>query len=193
MRDARSLSQRILDTLDRSVALVGLLAVTAPIVGLAVHSAMALGGHDVPTVFFIEKSENRNQIHYGIRLDAQCRPVGTSPVHAYWRDLEEGPSVTSPLLGREQPAYGIGVQYARASEQGGTVRMRLRAYPSRVVVIETGPVPGACAARALTTIAGQRARLVRIFAQIGFLSVDHIVLHGRTLAGGRAVQERLEP
>lgn len=193
MTNVRSRSGEVLRGVDRAAAAIVLVAtLVPPLLLLAIRPAQALDAErGVASVFFIAKSENRNQIHYGVRLDPQCRPVGRNPVHAYWRDLEEGPAVTSPLLAREQPAYGIGVQYARVTELGGNVRVRLRAYPSRVLVIETSRGPSGCVARAVTTISGRRAHLVRIFAQIGFLSVDHIVLHGRSLDGDRPVQERL--
>ncbi|HTB75350.1 MAG TPA: hypothetical protein VK762_19000, partial [Polyangiaceae bacterium] len=34
----------------------------------------------VRSVFFVAKSENRNEVHYGIALDPACGPVGASPV-----------------------------------------------------------------------------------------------------------------
>ncbi|NRD68652.1 DUF4833 domain-containing protein, partial [Corallococcus exiguus] len=33
----------------------------------------------------MSRSENRNQVHYALSLDEACRPVGTRPVHVYWR------------------------------------------------------------------------------------------------------------
>src|SRR5690348_6852763 len=61
----------------------------------------------VSSVFYLAKSENKNQVHYAVRVDDRCRPVGAAPVYGYWRDLEVGPSATSRLLQHEQPAYGL--------------------------------------------------------------------------------------
>jgi hypothetical protein len=58
---------------------------------------------DVRSVFFIAKSQNRNQVHYGIRLDRECNPIGTRPVFAYWRMFEnqgEGASNARPKRAR---------------------------------------------------------------------------------------------
>lgn len=52
-------------------------------------------------VFSIAKSENKNEVQYVVRLDDGCAPVGSSPVSAYWRMLERGPTQTAPLLPRE--------------------------------------------------------------------------------------------
>src|SRR5215471_13225370 len=61
---------------------------------------------DIPSVFFIAKSQNRNQVHYGIRLDRSCRPSGERPVFAYWRMLENHGEL-EPLLPVETTAYGL--------------------------------------------------------------------------------------
>jgi len=37
------------------------------------------GGGVVSSAFFIAKSENRNQVHYGVHVDAACSPVGAEP------------------------------------------------------------------------------------------------------------------
>jgi hypothetical protein len=149
------------------------------------------GPNDVASVFFIAKSENRNEVHYAVRLDASCAPAGAQPVFAYWREIEKGPNVTSELLGIEQQAYGI----ARQQVSHGRIRLALRALPSRTIVIETRRTDdGKCAATATLAIAGTPARLERVFAQIAWpAGVDFLMLEGAAVSDGRALRERVEP
>ena len=45
----------------------------------AVSAELAVGSRGTESTFFISRSENRNQVHYGVRVGEDCRPVGTSP------------------------------------------------------------------------------------------------------------------
>ena len=64
--------------------------------------------------------------------------MAKSPVYGYWRELEEGPRATSPILKHEQPAYGLTrpkkIQHV---SEGGLVEIGLRGFPDRPVRIET--------------------------------------------------------
>jgi hypothetical protein len=150
-------------------------------------------GRDVPSVFLIAKSENRNQVHYGIHLDAACAPVGPDPVFAYWRMLEHGPLATEPLLPREVDAYGFAEQHVvDRGADGGRVAIRLRALPGRPIAIQTLSRDGRCEATATARIGGATALLRIVFAQLRWpFGVDHLVLSGRSLADGSAVEERI--
>ena len=109
-------------------------------VGASLFAPAAQGNEsrDVESVFYVAKSENKNQVHYGIALDAWCAPVGDTPVFVYWRMREVGPSVTESLLPREVPAYGLAEQRVLdRSPDGGRVTIALRALPSRPIVITT--------------------------------------------------------
>ena len=44
--------------------------------GDARASAVSFGPNDVPTVFFINKSDDHNRVDYGIRLNEHCAPTG---------------------------------------------------------------------------------------------------------------------
>jgi hypothetical protein len=151
---------------------------------------------DVPSVFFIAKSENKNQVHYGVHLDASCAPLGRAPVFAYWRMLEHGPRATEPLLEREIGAYGFADQRVLTREpHGGRVEVRLRALPGRPIVIDTtAGEGGSCVATATTTIGGVPASLASVYAKLGWpFGVDYLVLSGRGLADGRELRERIRP
>ena len=148
-----------------------------------------LAALDLASVMFVSKSENKNQVHYGIHLDAACKPAGAAPVYAYWRMLEKGPDAIEPLLSREQRAYGIGRQEVR----GDAVLVTLRGLPARPITIRVRREPnGGCAATAETTIGGLRARLFDVHLFLGFLHVKAVLLTGWN-AAGQIVRERLDP
>jgi Domain of unknown function (DUF4833) len=149
----------------------------------------------VPSVFFVAKSENRNQVHYGIHLDDQCAPVGDAPVYAYWRMFERGPSATEPLLPRENRAYGIAEQ--RVLERGprrGRTRVTLNALTSRAMVVESYSDGTRCVARALMPIDGAPSVLGDVFVQLRWpFGVAYMLVSGHALDGGAVVNERVEP
>lgn len=146
---------------------------------------------DVRTVFLVSKNENRNQVHYGIRLDAHCEPRGATPVFAYWRNLESGPADLSPLLPIELRAYGIAEQ--RIDRRGALVAVdiRLAALSERVVRIEVSQANGRCRARAFTSIGGQQARLHRVHVILGLFRPESIQLMGQGTRRGDVAEETL--
>jgi hypothetical protein len=124
----------------------------------------------VRSVFHIAKSENRNQVHYGVKVDAQCRPTGGQPIYGYWRDFEEGPRVTSPLLSHEQSAYGVTrPRNIERGEEGGRVLFGLRGFPDRSITMQTFKHEGGCRAWAVSPIKQQPALLRSIYVELGFL------------------------
>ena len=89
--------------------------------------AGAADSSEIASVFFVAKSENRNQVHYGVRLDSRCVPVGDRPVFAYWRMFERGPGATEALLPIEVGAYGVVEQHVVSQGvAGGSVRVSMR-------------------------------------------------------------------
>jgi hypothetical protein len=149
----------------------------------------------VPTVFFVAKSENKNQVHYGIHLDDRCEPVGAAPVYAYWRMLEHGPSSYEPLLSREVRAYGIAEQHVleRGSFAART-RVTLEALRSRTMVVETYSDGTRCVARAILPMAGAPAVLANVFVQLRWpFGVAFLLLSGHALGDGGVVREQVDP
>ncbi|HEX4473716.1 MAG TPA: DUF4833 domain-containing protein, partial [Polyangiaceae bacterium] len=67
-------------------------------------AAGTAGGSDV-SLFTIAKSENKNEVEYAVHVDKQCAPISGTPVFAYWRMLELGPTKVAPILPREVSAY----------------------------------------------------------------------------------------
>jgi hypothetical protein len=147
----------------------------------------------VVPVFSIAKSENKNQVQYGVRIDNNCAPVGPAPVFAYWRMLERGPTQTEPILPREIRAYGLASQAVLASNaNGGQVRAVLTALPGRPVIVATGRGgDGACRAVATVSIAGAPAHLFNVFVHLKWDGVDYLLLQGWSMDGSHVVRETL--
>jgi hypothetical protein len=150
-------------------------------------------GNPVGSVFFISKSENRNQVHYAVQVDAQCQPKGKKPLYGYWRDFEVGPKATSPLLDREQSAYGLtDPRWVKSEGTGGQIRIGLRGFPDRPLTIQTFQTSAGCRANALTTIGKEAAVLRSIYVEIGFLfSIDYVIVRGLRMRDNRPVQEKV--
>ncbi len=182
----------------RGSGLLAILLAVGAVLPVPAHSANASGllerGRPVGSVFHIAKSENRNQVHYGVRVDAACRPKGKTPVYGYWRDYEDGPKARSRLLSHEQPAYGLTRPYRiERGETGGKVRIGLRGFPDRKLTIETFKGEKGCRARAITTIRRQPAVLSSIYVELGFLfSIDYVLVKGVRIADGKPIREKVE-
>jgi hypothetical protein len=149
---------------------------------------------DVSSVFHIAKSENRNQVHYAVKVDAQCRPAGPRPVYGYWRDFEIGPRATSPLLSHEEPAYGLTAPRSiKLNAAGGEVKIGLRGFPDRPLIVMTFHEGQGCRARAFTSIARKPALLQSIYVELGLLfSVDEVIVRGLRVADGAPVKEKVD-
>jgi len=152
------------------------------------------GPHDVRAVFVIGKSDDRNQVQYGIRLDAECVPVGDEPVYAYWRNYEKGGELTEDLNWMDRKAYAVKGQWVRErSPAGSKVLLTLKATDERGIAIMTKKQDGKCVAEAVATIDGQPAKLEKIFLQLkGWASVDYIDISGVRLSTGKPVTERVK-
>jgi hypothetical protein len=166
-----------------STRALGLLAAIATTFLAATASAA-----DVPSAFFISKTENKNQVHFSVHMDDACNPDGVAPVRAYWRMLEKGPQVTESLLPREERAYGI----ARQTNEGGSIRVVLRAIPARPITIHTWrAADGTCASSSSTMISGFAGRLYNIHVVLSWYGVDYLLLTGWR-DDGAVIRERVK-
>ena len=148
---------------------VGIVALLVSITASA-RADVGFGPHDVPTIFFIDKSDDHNRVDYGIHLDAQCRPVSDSPMEVYWREFEggRGGRVTHGLNLFEGPVYGVGSQHVVATRDDGvTLDIDVRALSSRHLHVETQRGQSGCTARASMTIAGVTAYLDHVHLTLG--------------------------
>jgi hypothetical protein len=175
-----------------------LIAVVIAFAGLPRALAQVqFGRTDVETIFFIDKSDDRNRVDYGIRLDRACRPVSSSPMVVYWREFEggRGGRVTHGIAFYEEPGYGIGrLAVLEQTADGARLSVELRALSSRPVTLVTRREGERCTAVAELAIAGVRARLERVHLTLsgGPTFVDHVDLFGRAIEGDRAVRERID-
>ena len=147
------------------------------------------------SLFTISKSENKNEVQYAIHVDDHCAPAEGTPIWAYWRMLERGPTATEPLLSREQGAYGLASQsVSERTASGGRALLTLRAVPTRPVSIETFRGPsGECQARSTATIGGESAYLFNVYVKLRWpAGVSYLLLQGWSSDRTRILTEKLE-
>lgn len=158
-------------------------------------AAMVFGPNDVPTVFFISKSDDRNRVDYGLRLDASCVPVDDDAVIVYWREFEKAPPVrTHPLSLLEYVPYGVAEQHrVQRTPTGAEYALRLKQLDRRIVILTRREQDGSCSATATTVVKGTRAQLVSVYAKLaGVMSVEYIDIHGKDLETGAPLSERIK-
>jgi hypothetical protein len=172
------------------------LAAVGALLGAGVALAdVSFGPHDVPTVFFVSKSDDDNRVDYGIRLDARCHPASASPMAVYWREFEDGRQgrVTHGLNLLEVPAYDAADQrVVERRDAGATLSLTIRALRARAITILTRPgATRRCQAEARMHIGGLEATLHHVHLTLGGPGVvQHADVFGAT-ADGREVTERV--
>jgi hypothetical protein len=164
------------------------LAVSVP----AHADEVRFGPHDVSTVFFINKSDDKNRVDYGIRLDADCVPVGNSAVFGYWREYEYTPPHINGLSILDRIPYGISSQgLVSRTATGADYYMRLRQFERTIAIATKKEADGTCSAIARAKINGSVAQFVFVYAKLaGPFSVEYIDIHGKDFATGAAIVER---
>jgi hypothetical protein len=159
----------------------------------AAADAVSFGPYDVHSAFHVEKSENRNQVHYAIRVDAGCHPQGKAPVFAYWRRLKKGVRVDEPLTGPGVRVYGASNdQTVSSSPAGGRVIMYVKALKRVSIDIRVEKTKSGCVAVPMVTLRAERARLSHAFLQLGRfgLSVKYVDVFGTRERDGAQVTEQ---
>lgn len=153
------------------------------------------GEHDIRTIFYISKSDDRNRVDYGIHLDATCQPVGPTPLYAYWHRFEPGQPTIGELNGMDERAYGITRQHVRTAAPNGVwLEMHLRGFPEqRFLILVQRNGGGQCLARAMIPIESRDAYLDHIHVTLGFVGVDRVTLHGRDTRNGDELTETRRP
>lgn len=180
----------------KSVTYTGLaiLALSAP--ASAASGGVAFGRSDIPTVFFISKSDDRNRVDYGMRLTAECAPIKEDSVFPYWREFEKSPPVrTKPLGTFEYLGYGISEQrMVHPGQPNAAYLVRMKQFKERPVWITTTRTDGGrCQARVQCAIgAVPFADLSSIHVKLaGPLSVEYIIVKGRDPATGKPIEEKI--
>ncbi|MDB4986450.1 MAG: hypothetical protein JWN04_1628 [Myxococcaceae bacterium] len=164
----------------------------APPPGAAADS-VTFGPHDVRSVFHVEKSENQNQVHYGVRLDAACHPQGNSPVFAYWRRLRNDVRVDEPLVGPGTRVYGASnEQTVQVTAQGGHVETYVRALKRLTIAVDIQKGKEGCVAVPMVTLHGERVKLLRAYLQLGRfgITVKYVDVYGLREKDSQQVTEQ---
>lgn len=177
----------------RTAALAGIALVLCG--AEAAVSDPKFGPSDIQTLFFINKSDDKNRVDYGLRLDANCQPVGDDPVFPYWREFENAPpEKTHSLKFFEYAGYGVvGVRTAK-TETGADITLKLKPL-ARELVVSTGKGPdGKCKAVVRTIIANvQGAELKSAYIKLKFgWTVDYVDIFGKHPVTGADLTERLK-
>jgi len=171
------------------------LAVAVALAPAAAHADPDFGAHDVRTVFFISKSDDRNRVDYGVRLDARCQPVGETPVYAYWHRFEPGQPIYGDLNSMDRRVYGVRQQRVHERNASGTwIEIRLAAVTDERILILVRPGDDGCVAAARIQVRGRDALLDHVHVQLARLfGVEHVTVHGRDPDTGAEVTERRTP
>jgi hypothetical protein len=174
---------------------LALAAVALTLTGSALANEPRFGANDVETLFFISKSNDRNRVDYGMRLDSKCAPYGDEPVFPYWREFEPPPPVrTKPMGAFSKIGYGISTQrIVKRTATGGEIHIKLKQVGRTIFITTSKGANGRCSALVRTKIASvQHAELVSIFVKLsGPLSVSYIDIKGKDLATAKPIEERL--
>ena len=168
------------------------LALTA---GSAHADPVVFGPRDVPTLFYISKSDNRDRVDYGIRLDASCRPTSADAVFPYWRDLERTPVSVHTMGTFAAMAYGVASQrLEHKTESSVEEKIVLKQVDRPIWVTTSKSDDGHCKAVVRTKIgAVERAELTSIYVKLGgLLSVEYVDVQGRNPATGETISERIK-
>jgi hypothetical protein len=174
-----------------SAIIIGVCGVCTPPVAIA--DDVTFGPHDVRSMFYVAKSENQNQVHYGLRVDANCKPRKDDPVFAYWRRLKKGVRYDEPLVPPGTRLYGASDdQSVQQTSNGGQIKMYVKALKRLPIEIKVEKVGTTCQTTATVVLKGARARLSYAFLQLGRfgLTVKYVDVVGyREKDGSKVVQQ----
>ncbi len=152
---------------------------------------------DVPTVFYISKSDDGSRVDYGLHLDERCAPRNDDAIYLYWHEFDNHPPTMHTLGTFEYIPYGVVEQRAiRKGPVGGEYMVRLRQFANNPIGITTQKGPdGKCTAVARAIIHGKVAQLLYVFAQLQksfpWPTVQYVDVHGRDFGTGQDVVERI--
>ncbi|MFO0680274.1 MAG: DUF4833 domain-containing protein [Polyangiaceae bacterium] len=180
----------------RPVLALTTLAVLGVASPLAAAEFPTFGTHDIATAFFISKSDDKNRVDYGMRLDENCAAVGDDAVFPYWREFEKSPPVRTHALGTfEYVPYGFAMQKnVKKTPTGGEYAVKLKQFPRPIFLTTKKEEGGRCSVLVRTKIGTTEwAKLESIHAKLGgLMSVDYVDVKGKNLATGEAIEERIQ-
>ncbi|MGC4087604.1 MAG: DUF4833 domain-containing protein [Polyangiaceae bacterium] len=152
--------------------------------------ASAEATHHLQALFVIARSKNKNALHYHARVDKSGNLDPNQPVSAHWLMLAEDGRREGLTFLERRLAYG----WSTSLDATGTLSLRLRAFPARVLRVVRGE-RGRFEAR--LNIARQPARLERLFVATDESaltpSVRYVDIEGFALSDARRLIERVTP
>ena len=148
-------------------------------------------------LFHIERNKNKNQVHYSLRLNQDCKIVSDESIYVSWLELESEKPKIYEIKWYEQIAYGIKEQVKLKPRE---LKIRLKALPERIIYIKYFKQLNSdshCKVQAFTNISGKKTQLTKIyiFAIERFLltpKVKYIVIHGKSTKG-KTLKEKIIP
>ena len=142
------------------------------------------------TLFVIERSMNKNVVHYDAQLTAEGRLAPKEPAVVYWKMLAEDGRTENLTWIEKLRAYGFTIEQTAA---GNAYKMTLAAAPGRPFLIKSEGE----AVHAEGLISGRPAIIERIYVNTssGVLGpkVENIELHGRNIQTGQPAKEVIVP
>lgn len=168
-----------------------LIAVTSAILLSLIPTTPSYGNNrnNLNSIFFVSKSDNGNQVHYGVQVNPDCSFRTTRPVYPYWK-LENGR--LEGLLRVEVPAFGI----ARQSISGNQVVMEINGFRrrglSKPITIQSSRQGNQnCQILAFANINGENIQLTRVHLDLTKHSFLSGTLHSITFYGTGSKQEKI--
>lgn len=158
---------------------------------------VAFSRFDIPTVFYISKSDDGSRVDYGIHLDEHCVPQNNDAIFLYWRELDDHPATTHTLGTFEYIPYGVWDQrVVRKTPTGGVYLVRLRQFKDTPIEITTQKeADGHCSSLARIAINGKTAQFSYVFVKLTkafpWPSVNWVDIHGKDLTTGQDVTQRI--
>jgi Domain of unknown function (DUF4833) len=140
---------------------------------------------EVKSIFYISKSENSNQVHYGIKLNQNCLPANNKPVYPYWLMPGGKTENLNPIT--EPPAYGIASQTVSKDK----IDIVLNSFKSRgiekpiTLIASASKSSGKCQVKAYTKI--NKVQKEFSHARVDITDIKKSPFNGMTV-GGRVVK-----
>lgn len=159
------------------------------ILSLFPQSILAVSGDKVSHLFFIERSKNKNLVHYDIRLTRNSSLADIKPVNVYWV-LENGRREELNPIERK---YAYGIVHQEKLDQN-KFKVILAGLKKLEIVVEKMND----SFKAMVSINGTESVLEKIYIKSeekrnGLPIVLYIDLFGRTKETGLPISERIVP
>ncbi|NJM23761.1 MAG: DUF4833 domain-containing protein [Richelia sp. RM2_1_2] len=147
--------------------------------------------NNLNSIFFISKSDNRNQVHYGVKTNPDCSLKTSQPVKPYWI-LANGR--IEDLETFEVPAFGIANQSVSANKVVIEINsLKARRINKAITIESTRTANKTCQISAYTTINGEKTQLTRVHIDLtrnGLFGLGGTV-HSITFYGASRQQENI--